>query len=78
MSYYELQYYFFYHSGVVPAIVLIAALNMVLTVGYSYRRYPLRLRFSRRHLRDGYGMIRLGVAFVLAAEDVDFRRIFEN
>lgn len=60
-------YYYWGHSGVVPAIVLIAALNMLLTIWHSYRCQPLRLIFSRRHLRDGYGMIRLGVAFVLAA-----------
>lgn len=60
-------YYYMGQSGVVPAIVLIAGLNMLLTVWHSYRCYPLRLTFSRRHLRDGYGMIRLGVAFVLAA-----------
>ena len=60
-------YYYMRHSGVIPAIVLIAALNMVLTVGYSYQHYPLKLRFSRQHLRDGYSMIKLGVAFVLAA-----------
>ena len=60
-------YYYKGHSGVVPAIVLIAALNMLLTVWHSYRFQPLRLVFSRRHFRDGYGMIRLGVAFVLAA-----------
>ena len=60
-------YYYWGHSGVVPAIVLIAAMNMLLTQWHSYRCRPLQLVFSRRHLRDGYGMIRLGVAFVMAA-----------
>ena len=60
-------YFYWGHSGVVPAIVLIAALNMLVTLCYSYRCHPLKLTFSRRHLRDGYGMIRLGVAFVVAA-----------
>ncbi len=60
-------YYYKGHSGVVPAIVLIAALNMLLTLWYSYRKCPLKLKFTRRHLRDGYGMIKLGLAFVLAA-----------
>ena len=60
-------YYYKGHSGVVPAIVLIAGLNMLLTVWHSFRCRPLNLVFSRRHLCDGYGMIRLGVAFVLAA-----------
>lgn len=60
-------YYFFRHSGVVPAIVLIACLSMLTTIGYSYRCYPLRLKFSRSQLKNGAGMIKLGLAFVLAA-----------
>ena len=60
-------YYYWGQSGVVPAIVLIAALNMLLTVIYSYRCCPFKMRFCKQHLRDGYSMIRLGVSFVLAA-----------
>lgn len=60
-------YYYFRHSGVVPALVLVALVNMLLTIGYSYRCYPLRLVFDHSRLRDGAGMIRLGVAFVVAA-----------
>ena len=60
-------YYYWGQSGVIPAIVLIATLNTLLTVIYSYRRFPLKMRFCKQHLRDGYGMIRLGVSFVLAA-----------
>ncbi len=60
-------YYYWRQSGIIPAIVLIALLNTLLTLSYSYRRYPLKLRFSKQQLRDGLGMIRLGLAFVLAA-----------
>ena len=60
-------YYFFRHSGVVPAIVLIAGMSMLTTIIYSYRCYPLRLQFSRSQLKNGAGMIKLGMAFVLAA-----------
>lgn len=60
-------YYFFYHSGVVPAIVLTAFATMLMTMAYSYRCYPLRLHFNRKQLKKGAGMIRLGVAFILAA-----------
>jgi len=60
-------YYFWYHRGVVPAIVLTAALNMLLTVRATHRYYPYRLRYSRQIFRDGQSMIKLGVAFVLAA-----------
>lgn len=60
-------YYYFGHSGVVPAIVLIAAMGMLTTIFYSYRLYPLRLHFNRSQFKDGAGMIKLGLAFVLAA-----------
>ena len=60
-------YYFFRHSGVVPAIVLIAGMSMLTTIAYSYRNYPLRLDFSKSQLKNGAGMIKLGLAFVLAA-----------
>jgi len=34
-------YYFWYHRGVVPAIVLTAALNMLLTVRATHRYFPI-------------------------------------
>lgn len=60
-------YYFFRHSGVVPAIMLIAAAGMLVTIGYSYRLYPLKMHFNSKQLKNGASMIRLGLAFVLAA-----------
>ncbi len=60
-------FYFFYHTGIVPAIVLTAAMSMLMTIGYSYRCYPLRLHFTRSQLTHGAGMIKLGLAFVVAA-----------
>ena len=60
-------YYFFRHSGVVPAIVLIAAAGMLVTIGYSYRLYPPKMHFNREQLKNGASMIRLGLAFVIAA-----------
>lgn len=60
-------YYYFRDSGVVPVIVLMAGMSMLATIIYSYRLYPLDLRFNRSQLKDGAGMIKLGLAFVLAA-----------
>ena len=59
-------YYFFYESGVVPVIVLMAFVTMGLTIRHSYRLYPLELKGARGLLGEGMGMIRLGVAFVAA------------
>lgn len=60
-------YYFYGHSGVVPAIVLIAFATMLITLSYSYRSFPFRFDFCRSMLREGSCMIRLGVAYILAA-----------
>ena len=59
-------YYYWGQSGIVPAIVLIALFNTLLTLIYSYRCYPFKIQFCSQHLRDGFSMIRLGVSFVLA------------
>lgn len=60
-------YYFWGQSGVVPAIVLIAFATMIATMAYSYRCYPLRLSLKKSLFSQGASMIRLGLAFVLAA-----------
>ncbi len=60
-------YYFFRYSGVVPAIVLISFASMLATIFYSYRCFPLRFSFRKSLLSEGSGMIKLGLAYVLAA-----------
>jgi O-antigen/teichoic acid export membrane protein len=40
---------------------------MLITLFYSYRAFPFRFDFHRSMLREGASMIRLGVAFVMAA-----------
>ncbi|MGI6232589.1 MAG: oligosaccharide flippase family protein [Prevotella sp.] len=60
-------YYFFGQAGIVPSLVLMALVTCLLTIAYSFRRYPLRTGASKAGLfREGSGMVRLGVAFVLA------------
>ena len=59
-------YYFFQDAAIVPSIVLMALTQLLLTIGYSYHLYPLRLSLSRRVLGRGMSMVRLGVAFVPA------------
>lgn len=60
-------YYFLYLSGVLLAIILMAFFATVVTVIYSYRCYPFRKDFSYSMLHDGMDMLRVGLAFVLAA-----------
>ena len=59
-------YYFFGQAGIVPVIVLMALSSLLLTIRYSYRLYPLRLKGARGILGEGMEMVRLGIAFVLA------------
>ena len=60
-------YYFFGESGIVPVIVLMALATLLLTVRHSLRLMPLRLRGAKGILGEGMEMVRLGVAFTLAA-----------
>ena len=57
-------YYFFGQTAIVPVIVSLILVSMLLTIRYSYRLYPLRLRGSRGILGEGMSMVKLGVAFV--------------
>lgn len=59
-------YYFFRDSGIVPSLVLVGLVQMLTTIAFSYRYYPLHLSFNRVALRQGSGIVKLGLAFVLA------------
>ena len=60
-------YYVFGESGIVPVIVTMAFATMVLTLKQSLKLIPLRLRGAKGMLGEGMEMVRLGVAFTLAA-----------
>lgn len=59
-------YYVYGQAGVVPVIVLLALVSMLLTIWYSYRLYPLRLKVEKGILGEGISMVKLGIAFVIA------------
>ena len=58
-------YWLFGLSGIIPSIVLFAAVQAVFILRSSYRLYPLRLSFNRQLMRQGYSMVMLGIAFVV-------------
>ena len=60
-------YYVFGESGIVPVIVMMAFATMVLTLKQSLKLIPLRLRGAKGMLGEGMEMVRLGVAYTLAA-----------
>ena len=59
-------YFFFGEKAIVPSLVIMALMQMLLTIGYSYRLFPLALARDKRSLAEGMGMVRLGIAFVVA------------
>ncbi len=59
-------YYFFGEAAIVPSLILMAFAQMLLTISYSYKLYPLSFSRDRHLLGEGMSMVKLGVAFVLA------------
>ena len=60
------MYYFFGEPAIVPVMTLMALATMLLTIGYSYHYYPLRVKGMWSVLGEGIPMVKLGVAFILA------------
>ncbi len=54
------------NDGIIPSLILIGIVQLLLAVVYSYRIYPLKLRFSKNDILEGRGMINVGIAFMLA------------
>lgn len=69
-------YFYMGDAGIVPSLVLMALAMMVLTILYSYRLYPLRLSFNRLFMREGMGMIKLGVGFLASTLVISFAEFF--
>ena len=53
-------------QAIVPSLIIIALVQLLFTILYSYRIFPLRLQFQRKLIGEGMGMAKLGVAFVIA------------
>jgi len=52
--------------GIIPSLILLAFVQMLLVIIFSFRLYPIRLSFSKSSISKGMSMVRLGVAFVIA------------
>lgn len=59
-------YYVWGNKGVVPSLVVVVLAQLLITMWFSLRAYPINLRFSRSLLKEGYGFVGLGLAFVMA------------
>ena len=55
-------------AGIFPSIFLTSLLQMVVLLCYSVPLYPYRIApFSRKVLRDGFGMVKFGLGYIFAA-----------
>lgn len=59
-------YYIWCEQAIVPSLLGIALLQLLFTILYSYRLFPLRLSSNTTMIGEGMGMVKLGVAFVLS------------
>ena len=59
-------YYIWREQAIVPSLVIIALIQLLFTVFYSYRIFPLNLHGNSKLVGEGMGMVKLGIAFVLA------------
>ncbi len=59
-------FYLYGTDGIIPSFLLLSLSQMLFTMYYSLRRFPMRISLRRDYLRRGRGIITLGVAFVLA------------
>ena len=59
--------YIFGQKGIVPSIIVMTLSQLLLTLIYSFKKYPLELTFDKGFFGEGLGMVKLGMAFVAAA-----------
>lgn len=59
-------YYFFGQKGIIPALTLMVLVQLLLTLHYTRKLFPLKVSFSRSIFLEGNEMLRLGIAFLLS------------
>jgi O-antigen/teichoic acid export membrane protein len=59
-------YYLFGEAGIIPSLIIISLCQMLLTIHTSYRLFPLSISMRKDSLRQGFYMVKLGSAFVIA------------
>lgn len=59
-------YYIWREQAIVPSLLIIALIQLLFAILYSYRLFPLRLSSNAKMIGEGLGMVKLGIAFVLS------------
>lgn len=52
--------------AIVPVMILASFAQLIIVMKRSCRLFPYQINLSKKILRDGFGMVKLGVAFVFA------------
>lgn len=61
-------YWWLRYDGIVPAMALVSVSSMTVACCFSFRRFPYRVRlFSWNYLKQGTGMIGMGINFTIIA-----------
>lgn len=59
-------FYIWREAAIVPSIIIMALTQMLLTLYYTHKQYPIKLVFDKQLLVEGSPMLKIGTAFVLA------------
>jgi len=59
-------FYFWRVRGIVPVLLLWALTSMLLTIFFSFRYHPFRLKHVRKYIREGGPLVKLGLSFIAA------------
>ena len=57
-------YYFFGQRGIIPALTLMVLVQLLFTLHYSKKVFPLEVSFRNNVFKEGSEMLRLGLAFL--------------
>lgn len=59
-------YYYWGTRGVIPVLLLWAITSAIITIAFSFRYYPYRLKHIRAYIKEGSPMVKLGLSFIMA------------
>ncbi len=59
-------YYYWGVRGIIPVLLLGTTAACIITIYFSFRYYPYRLKHIRAYIKEGSPMVKLGLSFIMA------------
>lgn len=59
-------YYYWGVRGIIPVLLLGTTAASIITIFFSFRYYPYRLKHIREYVKEGSPMVKLGLSFIMA------------